>query len=430
MNGKQIPKIIMFFVTLFILPVHTGAMDITTLLKAVEKQPQAKIDQLAIEQEKTAVKKAYSSLYPKVSAIGSYENYNSPTNLRPLPPTEVNIQAGEAIPFSRNIGRYGITATMPVFVKEIFDTAKQIKSLSRKSEVKKEITIIGNQSAVVSLNSSFTYLSHLDKLIHERIASLSKTREIVEIQVNNGRLPESELFKVEQLIEKLRLQQSTISGNMIAVSHALFAMTGIHLDAPVPMSLSKEFPARGQYITLALLKKDIEAATYELQARKDYRYPKIFLQGSFTENIGSAYNTDDLISRHYRKLSLGLVFPLFDRTAHVDEQLARIRLKKAKEKYRKTKQDLDAKASRIRQQGPVIENALQQSEKTIALSKKILKVAKVAYKNRRMTIEDYLKYEVDVLDAETQKSYWKDQQWRLIADQALLFGQDLQGVIQ
>jgi len=138
------------------------------------------------------------------------------------------------------------------------------------------------------------------------------------------------------------------------------------------MILTRELPARGKYITLSLLNKDIEAAKHALQAKKDYRYPKVFLQGSFTENIGSAYNTDDLISRHYRKLSLGLTFPLFDRTSHVDEQLARIRLKKAKEAYQKAQQDLDAKASRIRGQRPIILGALQKAKKNIALSQKIL----------------------------------------------------------
>lgn len=430
MNGKKAIKIIMLFSILFMLPVVAGAMDISTLLKAVRKQPQAKIDQLAVEQGNIAVKKAYAPLYPEISVIGSYENYNSPTNLRPLPPTEVNIMAGEAIPFSRNIGRYGITATMPVFVKEIFDTARQLKVLSQKSAVKKQITLIGNQSAVVSLNSSFTYLSQLENLIHERTASLDKTREMVKIAVQNGRLPESELFKVESLIEKLRLQQSDISNKVIAVSRALYAITGINLDTSVPMTLTRELPDRGKYITLTLLNKDIEAAKHELQAKKDYLYPKVFLQGSFTENIGNAYNTDDLISRHYRTISLGLTFPLFDRTSHVDEQLARIRLKKAKEQYRKTQQDLDAKKSRIREQRPIIKEALRKAEKNILLSRKILEVAKVAYKNRRMTIEDYLTHEVDVLDAETQKSFWKDQRWHLIAEQALLFGQNLEGVIQ
>ncbi len=429
MNGKYIIKLMLFSV-LFMLPVEAGAMNISTLLKAVKKQPQAKIDEFAVEQGKIAVEKAYSPLYPKVSAIGSYENYNSPTNLRPMPPTEVNILAGEPIPFSRNIGRYGVTATMPVFVKEIFDTAKQLKALSQKSEVKKQITLIGNQSAVVSLNSSFTYLSQLNRLIHERIASLQKTREMVQMAVQNGRLPESELFKVESMVEKLRLQESDISNKAIALSRTIYSITGIHLDTPVPMILTRELPARGKYITLSLLNKDIEAAKHALQAKKDYRYPKVFLQGSFTENIGSAYNTDDLISRHYRKLSLGLTFPLFDRTSHVDEQLARIRLKKAKEAYQKAQQDLDAKASRIRGQRPIILGALQKAKKNIALSQKILEVAKVAYKNRRMTIEDYLSHEVDVLNAKTQRSFWIDKQWRLIAEQALLFGQNLEGVIQ
>ncbi|MFZ0450182.1 MAG: TolC family protein [Desulfatiglandaceae bacterium] len=430
MNGKHIKKIMMLFSILFIIPVEAGAMDMDTLFKAVTRQPQARIDELGIEQAKIAVKKAYAPLYPKISAIGSYENYNSPTNLRPMPPTEVNIQAGESIPFSRDIGRYGIQASMPVFVKEIFDTAKQLKALARKTTVKKTITLIGNQSAVVSLNSSLSYLSQLENLIHERIASLEKTREIVEIQVRNGRLPESDLFKIEKLIESLNIQQDSISTKRIAISRDISAITGVTLDAPVPMSLREGLPAQGGYIALRLLGDDIEAARHNLQVKRDYRYPKLFLNGSYTENVGSAYNTDDWIDRDYRRLSLNVTFPLLDRTSRVDEQLARIQLKKVKAKYRKTKQDLDAKAAEIKKQRPVIKEAIQKSRKNIGLARKILKIAKVAYKNRRMTIEDYLKYEVDLLDAETQQSFWEDRQWRLIAEQAVLYGTDLKGVVR
>ena len=61
--------IMIFLLALLFVPVGAGAVDISTLLKAVERQPQARIDEIAIEEAETAVKKAYAPLYPKVSAI-------------------------------------------------------------------------------------------------------------------------------------------------------------------------------------------------------------------------------------------------------------------------------------------------------------------------------------------------------------------------
>ncbi|RLB78458.1 MAG: hypothetical protein DRH15_10085 [Deltaproteobacteria bacterium] len=408
-----------------------AAVDITTLLKSVEKQPQALIDTLAIEQGKAAVKKAYSPLFPKVYAIGSYEHYNSPTNLRPLPPTEVNIAAGESIPFSENIYRYGVQASVPIFIKEVFDTAKSLKAVAEKSQIKRDFTIIANQSAVLSLNSTLIYLSDLQRLIKQRISSLRETEKIVEMGVRNGRLAEFELFKIQKLMQTLDLQLNDVSTRKNTALRKLMEITGMSdLQGPVPMELVRELPTKGAYMELALLKRDIEAAGHELKAKKDYLFPKLYLQGFYTGNIGEAYNTGDRIDRSYAKVAINLTFPLFDRTSHEDEQIARIKLKKAKAQYKKLRQELDAKAGEIRRQAPIIRYAIEKAKKNIDISRQILEISKVAYQNRRMTIEDYLQYEVDVLEAETRLSFWKDQQWRLVAQQAVLFGQNLIGVVQ
>ncbi len=53
---------------------------------------------------------------PSAQAHTIHVMFTLPTNLRPMP-TEVNIQAGDPIPFSREILRYGLTLDMPLFVK-------------------------------------------------------------------------------------------------------------------------------------------------------------------------------------------------------------------------------------------------------------------------------------------------------------------------
>jgi outer membrane protein TolC len=114
----------------------------------------------------------------------------------------------------------------------------------------------------------------------------------------------------------------------------------------------------------------------------------------------------------------------------MDEKIAKIDLKKAKEKYRKTKKDLDAKAKSIDQRKPVIEDAIGRAKKNIELAEEILNISKVSFKNRRMTIEDYLVYEIDLLQAKADLSLWESKEWNLVAEQAVLYGQNLFGVVQ
>jgi outer membrane protein TolC len=415
---------------IFLTSASVQAMDITTLLKAVKDQPEVKFEELSVAKSKEAVKKGYAPLFPKIYAVGSYENYNSPTNFRPLPPTEVNIAAGESIPFSDEIFRYGVKASMPIFVKEIYDTGKQLKTLTQVSEIQEKITLIQNESVVLSLNSSLLYLKQTEHFIKERIASLEETRKILDIGLKNGRVPESEVFKIDKTIKSLHLQLSDISSKEIDVTRDIYSVTGIQIDAPVPMTLKETLLAQGDYIALSLAQKDVDAAEIGVKVKKDYLFPKLVLNGFYTKNYGDAYNTGESIDRDYGAVSVNITFPFFDRTPYMDEKIAKIDLKKAKEKYRKTKKDLDAKAKSIDQRKPVIEDAIGRAKKNIELAEEILNISKVSFKNRRMTIEDYLVYEIDLLQAKADLSLWESKEWNLVAEQAVLYGQNLFGVVQ
>ena len=423
-------KLIRITLFIFLTSGIAHAMDITTLLQAVKNQPEIKFEELSVAKSKEAVKKGYAPLFPKIYAVGSYENYNSPTNFRPMAPTEVNIAAGESIPFSEEIFRYGVKASMPIFVKEIYDTGKQLKTLTQKSEIKEKITLIQNESVVLSLNSSLAYLKQTEHFIKERIASLEETRKILDIGVKNGRVPESEVFKIDKTIESLHLELSNISSKEIDVIRDIYSITGIQIDSPVPMTLKETFLAQGDYIALSLAQKDVDAAEIGLKVKKDYLFPKLFLNGFYTKNYGDAYNTGENIDRDYAAVSVNIYFPFFDRTPYMDEKIAKIDLKKAKESYRKTKKYLDARAKSIDQRRPVIENAVIHAKKNIELSENILNIAKVSFKNRRMAIEDYLVYEIDLVKAKADLSLWKSKQWNLVAEQAVLYGQNLLGVVQ
>jgi len=98
----------LLFLLICVTPLLAAELNITTLLEAVEKQPGLQSSQLETEATSIQLKQARSELYPKLSAFANYESYNSPTNLRPMPPTEVNFAAGDSIPFSDQIERYGL----------------------------------------------------------------------------------------------------------------------------------------------------------------------------------------------------------------------------------------------------------------------------------------------------------------------------------
>jgi hypothetical protein len=59
-----------------------------------------------------------------------------------------------------------------------------------------------------------------------------------------------------------------------------------------------------------------------------------------------------------------------------------------------------------------------------------LQIARVAYRNERLTTEEYLRYEADVLQADAGLYQAQNDQWQVLAQQAVLYGAELTGVVQ
>lgn len=165
------------------------ALTIRDLLDAVERQPGYKVSEMSVHESKLQKERATAALYPKLELFGRFESYNSPTNLRPLPPTEVNVQAGESIPFSREILRYGLSFEAPLYVRELYVLQQKMMLLRDKAKVDHQLDLLGRQASVVSLNSALAYFQALEAAIDARRASLAKTLEDMSLKVKTGRAP-------------------------------------------------------------------------------------------------------------------------------------------------------------------------------------------------------------------------------------------------
>jgi outer membrane protein TolC len=410
-------------------PVTGAELTITTLLEAVSKQPVLQSSQLATEATSIQLQQAHSELYPKISAFAGYENYNSPTNLRPMPPTEVNISAGDSIPFSEKIERYGLKAEMPLFVKGIYTLADKLKQLQRVSRLGHKLNLVTRQAEVVSVDASLSYLSQLNQAIVARIDSLQKTYQDMQMAVNNGRIAESELLKLETSVNNLQKQQNDIKLERLSLVTQLRQLTGITVDHAVTLTQRRPI-ADGQILREKQQQAAVSAAKEEVQRNWDQHYPTVKLVGALTENYGTAYNTDESINRSYNFFGINISIPLFDRSLSTSIDLAQNQLHREKLHLTQLQIDLAAEADTLRQQLPILDQSQALAGKSLANSRKVLEISRVAYRNGRITTEDYIRHEAEVLDNEAALHKTKRDRWQIICRQAVLYGDDLTGVVQ
>ncbi len=215
---------------------------------------------------------------------------------------------------------------MPLFVKGIYTLAEKVKQLQKVSKLGHKLNLVTRQAEVVSVDASLSYLTQLGEAIVARQGSLQKTQDDLQMAVNNGRVPEAELLKLET--------------------------------------------------------------------------------------------------------SINISIPLFDRSLGTSIDLAQNQLHREKLRLAQLQIDLEAEADTLRQQLPVLEQSQLLAGKSLANSKKILEIARVAYRNGRITTEEYIRNEVDVLDNEAALHKTIRDRWQVLCRQAVLFGDDLTGVVQ
>lgn len=402
---------------------------ITTLLEAIARQPDMRGSALDVEAVDTRLKQARAELYPKLSAFGRYEMYNSPTNLRPMTPTEIDVAGGESIPFSKGITRYGLRAEMPIFIKGLYTLADQVRQLQKASRPGHQLRLITRQAAVVSLDAALAFNSRLDLAIAARIGSLRKTRKDLRLAVDNGRTPESELLKVKTLLNDLHKQQNELQRQAIDLKSQLQQLTGIQLERFVQMRLKRPVSKSG-FLRLTQQRANVAAAQKELQGAWDKHYPVLKLEGSVSSNRGEAYNTDRAIDRDYDYLGIKLSLPLFDRSLSTAIDQAEIQLRRKRQQLAQLRIDLTAEADSLREQLPVIDRSTELAQTTLENNRQLLEIAKVTYRTGRMTTEEYLRFEVQVLEAEAALHQTHVDRWQVVSRQAVLYGDELTGVIE
>lgn len=406
------------------------ALDIHDLLDAAALQPGYEVSAMAVEESVLNQEGATAALFPKLGLFGRAEAYSSPTNLRPVTPTEAAVAAfGEPVPFSREILRYGLSFEAPVYVRELYVLRQKTALLRQKSETDRQLDLLGRQAAVVSLNSSLTYLQGLDQAVNARRSSLSKTLEDTALKVKSGRSSDSERLKIQKALNDLDRQRNELAVKRLDTLRELNALTGITLSEPVPMTLTDR-PEGAAYLPVKRAQFQAEAAKKEMERRRAARFPTLSLNGFLSENEGDAYNTDSHISRSYNAAALVVKFPLLDRSITTNEDIARVQWQKAEKQLAQTRIDMAALADTLAGKIPVIEQSIDLARKSIADSQALLAVARVAVRSGRMTLEDYLRYESDVLDAQAALYQAQQQRWQILAQQAALYGTDLKGVVK
>jgi outer membrane protein TolC len=407
-----------------------NASTIDDLLSKIEKTPDTKLDNLMIKEMKTNKKSVTYSLYPKVTLTASAEHFSTPASMVPLPPTDSTaiIKSGGSLPFSQNIYKLGFNVSMPLFIKEIYDNKKKMEYLLNATKYQAKINLLKRQSSLIIYVSNLNYLYALKNALLSQEKSVQTTYDAIKVGVDAGRIPEFKLLRLKDSLISIKNKISQIDTKIDDMKSKIYSLTLTEVDSPIQMTSNKI--KKSEFFAIKPLKEKLKSSNYDIKAKKDANLPKVMLKIQGYRAYGEAYNTGDNITENFASAGIYVTWDIFNKKNNSEVQKAKIGQNKTNLEIQKTIKDLTAQINYINSSLEKIKKQLLLTKESISLKEELLKGAKVAFKLGTMTVDEYLKYEDDLVKAKADLANLIAIKNTLIAQKALIYGKNLKKVFK
>jgi len=408
-----------------------NAGEITNLFEAIKKTPDTKLDNVLVKETKTMQKEIKGSLFPKINIFASYEHFSSPSNIKPMPPTvsaEITANKG-GYWFSQNIKKIGFMATMPLFVKEIYDTKTKISHLITANKYKAKLNLLKREALLVTLLSKLNYLYALKNALKEKENSISTTYKAIKVGVETGRVPEFKALRLKDALNQIQIKLSQIDTSIADVKSQIYSLTKIKIKKPVKFEIVKNI-SKKEFFALKPLKEKIKADLYDIKAQKDKFLPSFILKTQGYRAFANAYNNDEHLALNFASIGIYLNWNIFDKSNFAAIEKSKIEKLKDNLTIQKTLKDLNAEVMKIKASLKEIKKAINLTQNSIGIKEELLKGAKEAFILNTMTVDEYLGYEDDLAEAKANLANLIATKNSLIANLAFIYGNNLERIFK
>ncbi len=178
------------------------------------------------------------------------------------------------------------------------------------------------------------------------------------------------------------------------------------------------------------LQQKVLADKLAYRAEKEKLLPSILLRGNYTYSAADAYNNDISINTDFSTIGLVISMPLFNKSQYAQ-------IKKSKLDYTTTLNEFEKLELSLKSQATQLKNSLNllyKSEKlyqqNIQDKEEILNISKVSYQSGRISIEDYLKYEDDLVLEKSKLYKVQAEKWQTRMKLAVIYGNNIENLVK
>lgn len=406
--------------------------SIKTLFDSLKKNPKTIAGEITMQKALAGKKIANGMLFPKIDLFSTYDHTSNPAGMLPIAPNELLGMVQHPTvpqPFSQEITRVGASISMPIFAKSIYTMASKAKTMYKSAEQKSYIDLLKNEAMLVSLNANLGFMNQMINALDKKKQSIEKTKEIITIKVNNQRAPKSALLKINDALSQITLTNSDIELKKSKVLSTIQSLTGIYLDKEIEMTQTGTYKNKG-LVALDPLRFKIAAEQLGARAEKEKLWPMLIARGNYNHSMANAYNNGGYVNKDYTTIGLVLKVPFFQKTQYAKIKMANLGVKSLENDLKQKELELGAQVNQLQINLKIINNQIELYKQSIEDKKGLLKVAKVAYNNNRMPIEDYLKYEDNLVFEQSKYYKTKAEKWQTLMKLAVIYGNNIEEIVK
>ena len=156
----------------------------------------------------------------------------------------------------------------------------------------------------------------------------------------------------------------------------------------------------------------------------------LVLNGNYSHAYANAYNNNGAVSTDFATIGVTLKIPLFEIDQYKKMKLEKINVAELQNELNKMRLEFTAQASQLKTSIAIIINSEELYKQSIIDKIELLNIAKVGYKNDRISIEDYLKYEDDLLLEKSNLYKIKAQKWQILMKLAVIYGNNIEELVK
>ena len=420
-------------ITLSLVALSLQATTFEELFAALKSHASSQVDSVRSKLAKVAKEQISSKLYPKVELFAKYEHTNKPSALVPLPPNDMfglikNKEAPQ--PFSEDIFREGARFEMPLYARSIYTLSDMAQKLYQSQEAKRALNLLKNKALIVSADANLLYLQELERSLDTKRRSLLETQKTLRIKVANGRSPQAALYKLDDALNRIAITKNDIALQRQKLLEQIESLTGITLNSPIALPQKEIEIKKQQLASLRPLRLALEAKKLKIAASKQRYYPSVAAYGSYILSQAKAYNNDKEIGEDFGTVGIAVNIPLVDMTRYSDIQEAKLSYKLTQTTLELERLRLQSKAKALQNSLVLLQSSIALHQKSIQNKKELLKIAKINYQSGRLSTEEYLRYEDDLVAAKAALYKTIAKKWQTLMQLSVIYANNIEEMVR